>query len=342
MQVSRPSLQDMIGVRIAQSCVFSSQERRSSGLATSLQRLSGAGTICCSQLKSLLPILPAPCSSDNRPALHAALRGGGEIRTFIGGRCAAAGQDQQEYSRDGSMQAHGHIQCRDVPTLADYGYSCRPDARPDQYTGTPVSVRTSFTVPPQESRHWAYGAPHEGSTGDRSSCRHRCPFAVVPLLVIGDITATADDPALLAFAAALIRLGKGAVVEVARCLPVLADRRADLPRFVGGRLDEVTWPAGAARQRSDQQHENTRQLQHDGLPSRTPASTLAEQATRRQAAHNNGATRAPLSNTGRKDYSTTTGILPIRACHSRGPVLCTDSPVESTATVTGMSCTVNS
>jgi len=41
-------------------------------------------------------------------------------------------------------------------------------------------------------------------------------------------------------------------------------------------------------------------------------------------------------------YSTTTGIFPIRACHSFGPVLCTDSPVESTATVTGMSCTSNS
>ena len=41
-------------------------------------------------------------------------------------------------------------------------------------------------------------------------------------------------------------------------------------------------------------------------------------------------------------YSTTTGILPIFACHSRGPVLCTDSPLESTATVTGMSCTSNS
>ncbi len=41
-------------------------------------------------------------------------------------------------------------------------------------------------------------------------------------------------------------------------------------------------------------------------------------------------------------YSTTTGILPILACHSRGPVLWTDSPVESTATVTGMSSTVNS
>lgn len=44
----------------------------------------------------------------------------------------------------------------------------------------------------------------------------------------------------------------------------------------------------------------------------------------------------------RNAYSTTTGILPILACHSRGPVLWTDSPVESTATVTGMSSTVNS
>lgn len=41
-------------------------------------------------------------------------------------------------------------------------------------------------------------------------------------------------------------------------------------------------------------------------------------------------------------YSTTTGIFPMRACHSLGPVLCTDSPALSTATVTGMSCTVNS
>ncbi len=40
--------------------------------------------------------------------------------------------------------------------------------------------------------------------------------------------------------------------------------------------------------------------------------------------------------------STTTGILPMRDCHSRGPVLCTDSPLESTATVTGMSLTSNS
>lgn len=44
----------------------------------------------------------------------------------------------------------------------------------------------------------------------------------------------------------------------------------------------------------------------------------------------------------RNAYATTTGILPILACHSRGPVLWTDSPVESTATVTGMSSTVNS
>jgi len=35
--------------------------------------------------------------------------------------------------------------------------------------------------------------------------------------------------------------------------------------------------------------------------------------------------------------ATTTGILPMRPCHSRGPVWWTDSPSESTATVTGMS-----
>ncbi len=45
---------------------------------------------------------------------------------------------------------------------------------------------------------------------------------------------------------------------------------------------------------------------------------------------------------GRWRYDTTTGIFPIRACHSFGPVWCTDSPAESTATVTGMSCTSNS
>ena len=38
----------------------------------------------------------------------------------------------------------------------------------------------------------------------------------------------------------------------------------------------------------------------------------------------------------------TTGILPIRACHSFGPVLWTEVPCESTATVTGMSFTSNS
>jgi hypothetical protein len=37
-----------------------------------------------------------------------------------------------------------------------------------------------------------------------------------------------------------------------------------------------------------------------------------------------------------------TGILPIFACHSAGPVLWTDVPLESTATVTGMSTTSNS
>ena len=41
-------------------------------------------------------------------------------------------------------------------------------------------------------------------------------------------------------------------------------------------------------------------------------------------------------------YWMTKGIFPILACHSRGPVWCTELPPESTATVTGMSSTVNS
>ncbi len=40
--------------------------------------------------------------------------------------------------------------------------------------------------------------------------------------------------------------------------------------------------------------------------------------------------------------ATETGILPIFACHSRGPVWWTEVPLESTATVTGMSWTSNS
>ena len=40
--------------------------------------------------------------------------------------------------------------------------------------------------------------------------------------------------------------------------------------------------------------------------------------------------------------ATATGILPIFACHSLGPVSCTLVPFESTATVTGMSFTSNS
>ncbi len=40
--------------------------------------------------------------------------------------------------------------------------------------------------------------------------------------------------------------------------------------------------------------------------------------------------------------STATGILPIRACHSFGPVVWTEVPWASTATVTGMSFTSNS
>src|SRR5690606_32738 len=41
-------------------------------------------------------------------------------------------------------------------------------------------------------------------------------------------------------------------------------------------------------------------------------------------------------------HAVVTGILPMRACHSRGPVSWTDSPLASTATVTGMSRTSNS
>jgi hypothetical protein len=42
------------------------------------------------------------------------------------------------------------------------------------------------------------------------------------------------------------------------------------------------------------------------------------------------------------DQLVQTGILPIFACHSFGPVWCTEVPLESTATVTGMSFTSNS
>lgn len=42
------------------------------------------------------------------------------------------------------------------------------------------------------------------------------------------------------------------------------------------------------------------------------------------------------------DHAAATGILPILACHSAGPVLCTEVPALSTATVTGMSFTSNS
>ncbi len=53
------------------------------------------------------------------------------------------------------------------------------------------------------------------------------------------------------------------------------------------------------------------------------------------------ASSAALSRTVRTQ-ATETGILPIRACHSLGPVLCTLVPNASTATVTGMSTTSNS
>ena len=43
-----------------------------------------------------------------------------------------------------------------------------------------------------------------------------------------------------------------------------------------------------------------------------------------------------------KPQAIVTGILPILACHSFGPVSCTEVPLESTATVTGMSVMSNS
>ena len=43
-----------------------------------------------------------------------------------------------------------------------------------------------------------------------------------------------------------------------------------------------------------------------------------------------------------KLQATATGILPMRICHSFGPVVCTEVPSESTATVTGMSSISNS
>lgn len=56
-----------------------------------------------------------------------------------------------------------------------------------------------------------------------------------------------------------------------------------------------------------------------------------------------GASQAPsVSQAPRLSQATVTGILPMRACHSLGPVLCTLVPDESTATVTGMSLTSNS
>ena len=53
-------------------------------------------------------------------------------------------------------------------------------------------------------------------------------------------------------------------------------------------------------------------------------------------------TRALLQKQNNDSQTTATGILPIFACHSRGPVMCADVPPESTATVTGMSTTSNS
>ncbi|VVE36199.1 hypothetical protein PNO31109_03902 [Pandoraea nosoerga] len=76
--------------------------------------------------------------------------------------------------------------------------------------------------------------------------------------------------------------------------------------------------------------------------------SIAGGALRRGACRNDDPPRRHRAGAGiaqmnrRANYSAATGILPILACHSFGPVWCTDTPVESTATVTGMSLTSNS
>ena len=52
--------------------------------------------------------------------------------------------------------------------------------------------------------------------------------------------------------------------------------------------------------------------------------------------------RRALGRKRKQGQATATGIFPIFACHSFGPVMCAEVPPESTATVTGMSTTSNS
>ena len=58
--------------------------------------------------------------------------------------------------------------------------------------------------------------------------------------------------------------------------------------------------------------------------------------------HMRGGLRDCARNDSLPNQATATGIFPIRACHSFGPVMCAEVPPESTATVTGMSTTSNS
>ena len=78
---------------------------------------------------------------------------------------------------------------------------------------------------------------------------------------------------------------------------------------------------------------------HDGA---TKRGVVATGRTRRRTSRGGGGRVAPWSAARRGAHAATTGILPIRACHSRGPVWCTLVPLASTATVTGMSLTSNS
>ena len=69
---------------------------------------------------------------------------------------------------------------------------------------------------------------------------------------------------------------------------------------------------------------------------RSPETGLESKKARVQQAS------GPLEPEARRNQATATGIFPILACHSFGPVMCADVPPESTATVTGMSTTSNS
>ena len=69
---------------------------------------------------------------------------------------------------------------------------------------------------------------------------------------------------------------------------------------------------------------------------------IGEICTRQRARYGSENRKAAQARIENADQAATTGILPIRACHSFGPVMCAEVPPESTATVTGMSTTSNS